>query len=59
MEKEKEALERKIEDLESTNNNNNEAYKPIDMFRVSNFYLLGSFPDRIFLHFMKFLKIED
>ena len=40
MEKEKEALERKIEDLESTNNNNNEAYKPIDMFRVSNFYLL-------------------
>jgi len=34
MEKEKEALERKIEDLESTNNNNNEAYKPIDMFRL-------------------------
>ena len=35
MEKEKEALEKRIEDLEaSKENNNNEMYKPVDMFRV-------------------------
>jgi len=35
MEKEKEALEKRIEDLEaSKENNNNEMYKPVDMFRL-------------------------
>ena len=55
MEKEKEALEKRIEDLEAAKeNNNNEMYKPVDMFRVRKFtFFLGAL-----IHFFCRIKVR-